>query len=84
MLVRERLRKVPEQFGWVDQRLVRQEYIRRCDARGLALYLLLLTVADAQGLSYYSDEKAAMSLFAERGGSEGGTAAVAAGRLDCV
>jgi len=25
VLVRERLRKVPEQFSWVDQRLVRQE-----------------------------------------------------------
>jgi len=62
VLVRERLRKVPEQFSWVDQRLVRQEYIRRCDARGLALYLLVVTVADAQGLSYYSDEKAAMLL----------------------
>jgi len=27
----------------VDQRLVRQEYIRHCDVRGLALYLLLVT-----------------------------------------
>ena len=62
VLVRERLRKVPEQFSWVDQRLVRQEYIRHCDVRGLALYLLLVTVADAQGLSYYSDEKAATLL----------------------
>lgn len=59
VLVRERLRKVPEGFSWVDHRLVRLEYIRRCDTRGLALYLLLVTVADAQGLSYYSDEKAA-------------------------
>ncbi|HBA82687.1 MAG TPA: hypothetical protein DCZ95_01215 [Verrucomicrobia bacterium] len=56
------MRKVPEQFSWVDQRLVRQEYIRRCDARGLALYLLLLTFSDAQGLSYYSDERAAALL----------------------
>jgi hypothetical protein len=50
---------VPEQFSWVDQRLVRHEYIQRCDCGGLGLYLLLVTVGDAQGLSYYSDEKAA-------------------------
>src|SRR5512136_1894650 len=59
LLCRDRLRRVPEQFSWIDQRLVRAEYIRRCDCRGWALYLLLVTVADAQGLSYYSDRKAA-------------------------
>lgn len=62
VLKSERLRKVPEGFSWVDHRLVRQDYIRRCDVRGLGLYLLLVTVADAQGLSYYSDEKAARLL----------------------
>jgi hypothetical protein len=34
---------------------VRERYIERCDANALALYLFLLTVADRQGLSYYSD-----------------------------
>jgi len=57
VLCRERVRKVPEQFSWVDQRLVRHEHVRRCDCQGLALYLMLVTVGDAQGLSYYSDEK---------------------------
>ena len=51
----ERLRQVPAGFGWVDHRLVRQGFISRCDHAGLALYLFLVTVADAQGLSYYSD-----------------------------
>lgn len=51
----ERLRRVPTQFSWVDQRLVRDGYLERCDAPALALYLLLVTVADAQGLSYYGD-----------------------------
>ena len=51
----ERLRRVPAQFSWVDQRLVREGYLERCDAPALALYLLLVTVADAQGLSYYGD-----------------------------
>jgi hypothetical protein len=46
---------VPAQFSWIDQRLVREGYLERCDAQALALYLLLVTVADAQGLSYYGD-----------------------------
>ncbi len=51
----ERVRKIPAQFSWVDHRLVRNRYIECCDAHALALYLFLLTVADVQGLSYYSD-----------------------------
>ena len=51
----EQLRRVPPQFSWVDQRLVRDGYLGRCDAAALALYLLLVTVADARGLSYYGD-----------------------------
>ena len=50
----ERLRQVPEQFSWVDQALVQQHFIDRCEARSAALYLFLITVSDAQGLSYYS------------------------------
>jgi hypothetical protein len=49
----ERLRQVPKQFSWVDQALVQQHFIDRCEARSAALYLFLLTVSDAQGLSYY-------------------------------
>ena len=44
---------MPEQFSWVDQALVQQHFIDRCDARSAALYLFLVTVSDAQGLSYY-------------------------------
>ncbi len=51
----QRRRRVPRQFSWVDQRLVRDSYITRCSTQALALYLLLITVADEQGLSYYSD-----------------------------
>jgi hypothetical protein len=51
----ERLRQVPEQFSWVDQALVQRHFIDRCCARAAALYLFLVTVADAQGLSYYSE-----------------------------
>jgi hypothetical protein len=51
----ERMRRVPAQFSWIDQRLVRERYIEHCDHTALALYLLLVTVADAQGLSYYGE-----------------------------
>jgi hypothetical protein len=37
-------------------------HIARCGPQALALYLLLVTVADAQGLSYYSDKTAARLL----------------------
>jgi hypothetical protein len=55
VLCPERLRQIPPQFSWVDQRLVRERYLERCDPPAAALYLFLVTVADAQGLSYYSD-----------------------------
>jgi hypothetical protein len=51
----ERVRKVPPQFSWIDHRLVQQNYFVRCDHPAWALYLFLTSVADAQGLSYYSD-----------------------------
>ncbi len=55
VLCRERLRRVPRQFNWVDHRLVRDKHISRCSTQALALYLFLITVADAEGLSFYSD-----------------------------
>lgn len=51
----ERLRRIPDSFSWVDHRLVRHNYVQRCDPTALALYLFLVTVGDVQGLSYYSD-----------------------------
>jgi hypothetical protein len=39
----------------VDQRLVRENFLRYADPAAWALYLVLVTVADAQGLSYYSE-----------------------------
>lgn len=51
----ERLRAVPNQFSWVDHRLVRERHLERCTSEALALYLFLVTVADAKGLSYYGD-----------------------------
>jgi hypothetical protein len=51
----QRLRQIPASFSWVDHRLVRHDYLPRADHSAWALYLFLVTVADAQGLSYYSD-----------------------------
>ena len=50
-----RVRHLPPQFSWIDQRVVRHHYVELCDHTTLALYFFLVTVADAQGLSYYSD-----------------------------
>jgi hypothetical protein len=58
----ERLRKVPPQFSWIDHRLVQENYFLRCDHSAWALYLFLTSVADAQGLSYYSDASLARRL----------------------
>jgi len=51
----QRIRKVPDQFSWVDHRLIRDRYIDRCSHKAAALYLFLVAVADAKGLSYWSD-----------------------------
>ena len=58
----DRLRRPPVQFSWIDHRLVRDRHIQEASPDGLALYLFLLTVADADGLSYYSDAKCAALL----------------------
>ena len=51
-----RIRKVPKQFSWIDGRLVRDGYLDGCSHTTAALYLFLVTVSDARGLSYYSDQ----------------------------
>jgi hypothetical protein len=62
ILCPQRVRSVPKAFSWIDHRLVRDGYISRCSHEALALYLFLVTVADAEGLSYYSDAKASRLL----------------------
>ena len=48
------IRSIPDQFSWVDHRLVRDRHIERLSHEAATLYLFLVTVADSQGLSYYS------------------------------
>jgi hypothetical protein len=66
VLCPQRLRQVPEQFSWVDQGLVQRHFIDRCEARAAALYLFLVTVADAQGLSYYGESTLTARLHLSR------------------
>ncbi len=61
----ERLRLIPAQFSWVDQALVQRHLIDRLEAPAAALYLFLVTVADAQGLSYYGARAMAQRLNLE-------------------
>ncbi len=67
ILCPERLRRIPGQFSWIDQRLVRDRYLQQCDHGALALYLVLVTVADADGLSYYSEPTLERMLNMEHG-----------------
>lgn len=55
-IMKNRIRKIPKSFSWIDHRLVRQRYIESCTHEQSALYLFLACVADARGLSYYSDK----------------------------
>src|SRR5438132_8443316 len=42
--------------SWVDQRLVRERYSDQLSPEACALSLFLVTVADAQGLRFYSEQ----------------------------
>ena len=55
-IVAQRIRKVPRHFSWIDHRLVRDRHIENCSHQAASLYLFLVTVGDAQGLSYYGDK----------------------------
>jgi hypothetical protein len=55
ILCSDRLRRIPCKFSWLDHRLVRDKHICGLTHQSLALYLFLVCVSDADGLSYYSD-----------------------------
>lgn len=50
-----RRRNLPPHFSWIDHRFIRDGHIARCGPTAVALYLVLIAVGDALGLSYYSD-----------------------------
>jgi hypothetical protein len=53
----ERIRTIPVQFAPVDRRLVYQKHIRCLSPEQIALYVFLECVSDAEGLSFYSEER---------------------------
>ena len=55
-ILKQRIRKIPDSFSWVDHRLVRHKYIESCTHEQSALYLFLVCVSDVKGLSYYADK----------------------------
>ena len=55
-IIAQRIRKVPSHFSWIDHRLVRDRHIENCTHAAAALYLFLVTVGDAKGMSYYGDK----------------------------
>ena len=61
----DRIRTGPPQFSWVDHRLVRDRHLDSLSHEAAALYLFLVTVADGQGLSYYSDASVCQRLAME-------------------
>lgn len=78
----ERVRHTPPQFSWVDHRLVRGNYLLRASAPAWALYLVLVTVGDEHGLSYYAPRTLARLLsLSEDGVAEARRQLVAAGVL---
>lgn len=62
----DRIRKIPKQFSWIDGRLVREGYLDKCKHPDASLYLFLITVSDAKGLSYYSDNSICKRLSMDR------------------
>lgn len=50
-----RTRRIPTGFGWIDHRVVRDGHLRECSTDAAALYLVLVTVSDQDGLSYYGE-----------------------------
>ena len=54
-ILKQRIRKVPKHFSWIDHRLVRDRHIKSCSHGQAALYLFLVCVADDKGLSFYGD-----------------------------
>lgn len=80
IITTDRVRRVPPQFSWVDHRLVRGNYLMQASAPAWALYLVLVTVGDEQGLSYYADRTLARLLsLHEESIAEGRRQLIAAG-----
>ena len=57
VLYPDRLRKISGSFAFIEHRLLRDGFWDTLSQHELLLYLLLIVVADRNGLSYYSYDK---------------------------
>jgi len=55
IICRDRIRYIRGGFGWIDHRFIRDHYVERCSVVSLALYLFLIAVSDADGVSYWGE-----------------------------
>jgi hypothetical protein len=62
LLVPRRVRRIRDGFSWIDRRFVREGVIDRLSKEEILLYLFLVCVADAEGLSFYSDTRIVRTL----------------------
>ena len=52
----DRVRTLPaEGFSWIDRRFVREGFVKPLGRDAVLLYLFLIAVSDAQGISFYGD-----------------------------
>lgn len=51
----DRIREIPKNFSWIDRRIIREKYLEKINVKATALYLVLVSVGDRYGLSYYSE-----------------------------
>jgi hypothetical protein len=52
----DRVRAIPPGgFSWIDRRFVREGFVKPLDRDAVLLYLFLVAVSDAQGISFYGD-----------------------------
>ena len=52
LLMSWRLRRIPNGFGWIDHRVLRDGIMRQCTTDALALYVVLILAADEKGETY--------------------------------
>lgn len=59
----EHVRSVPrEGFSWIDRRFVREGFMEHLPREAILLYLFLVAVSDARGLSFYANPTVARIL----------------------
>jgi hypothetical protein len=57
-----RVRRIHAGFSWIDRRFVRDAWIDRLSREEMLLYFFLVSVADKEGLSFYSDGRIEVTL----------------------